>query len=65
MADKLMNDEQIIDAIQKVRSNNNKVWMDLVRLAVRVAPEESKRLFSLITDNDEQVSRLLRRLADG
>lgn len=58
-------DEAIIDEIQRVRSDNNKVWMSLVRLAVRVAPQESKALFAKITDNDEKVSALLRRLAQS
>lgn len=65
MPDKATVDMEIIDEIQRIRSNNNQVWMDLVRLAVRVAPEESKKLFGRITDNDEKVSRLLRALANG
>ena len=60
-----MDDMDIIDEIQRIRTNNNKVWMDLVRLAVRVAPTESKKLFAEITNNDEQVSLLLRKLADS
>jgi hypothetical protein len=60
---KKMTDLEIIDEIQRVRSNNNKVWMDLVRLAVTVAPKEAKAIFSRITDNDEKVSALLRKLS--
>ena len=57
-------DEQIIDEIQRIRADNNKVWMGLVRLALRVAPKDAKPLFSEITDNDQKVSALLRQLAN-
>lgn len=62
MTNSVEDDLKIIDDIQRIRANNNKVWMDLVRLAVRVAPAEAKAIFGRITDNDEQVSALLRKL---
>ena len=31
----------IIDNIEKIRSKNNKNWMDLVRLAYKYAPKEA------------------------
>lgn len=60
----LMTDEQIVDKIQSIRADNNKVWMNLVRLALRVAPKEAKAFFNEITDNDQKVSALLRQLAN-
>lgn len=59
-----MTDEEIVNEIQRVRADNNKVWMDLVRLALRKAPAETKQLFNKITDNDQKVSALLRQLAN-
>ena len=59
-----MTDEQIIDEIQRIRASNNAVWMNLVRLALCVAPKEAKALFNEITDNDQKVSALLRQLAN-
>ena len=32
----------IVNQIEKIRSNNNKNWMDLLRLALIKAPKESK-----------------------
>ena len=41
----------IIKQIEKVRSKNNKNWMDLYRLAFAVAPDESVEINLLV---DEQ-----------
>lgn len=60
----LMTDEQIVNEIQRIRSVNNGVWMNLMRLALRVAPKEAKAFFNEITDNDQKVSALLRQLAN-
>ncbi len=59
-----MTDEEIVTEITHVRADNNKVWMNLVRLALRVAPKEAKVFFNEITDNDQKVSALLRQLAN-
>jgi len=59
-----MTDMEIVDEIQRIRSVNNGVWMNLVRLALRVAPKEAKAFFNEITDNDQKVSALLRQLAN-
>jgi len=62
--DAVMTDEQLVNEIQVIRADNNKVWMNLVRLALRVAPKEAKAFFNEITDNDQKVSALLRQLAN-
>ena len=59
-----MSDLEIVNEIQRIRADNNKVWMDLVRLVLSVAPAEAKKLFNNITDNDQKVSALLRQLAN-
>ena len=38
----------IIKQIEKVRSKNNKNWMDLYRLAFAVAPNESVKIIKKI-----------------
>lgn len=63
--DATMTDGEIIARIQDVRRENNVLWMDLVRLAMRHAPRETKRLLRSITTNDRAVSRLMARLAKG
>ena len=35
------NKDKIINEIQKIRSKNNKHWMNLMRLAFKYAPKEA------------------------
>ena len=53
---------EIIDEIEKVRSSNNMNWMDLLRLAFKHAPEESKKLMKKIDHEDNRVSELVKKL---
>lgn len=55
----------IIDEIERVRARNNANWMDLVRLAFRVAPEEAADIVSRILAQDEEISALGEELAGG
>ena len=36
-----MTDLEIIDEVEKVRTQNNKNWMDILRVAFKHAPEEA------------------------
>jgi hypothetical protein len=58
-----VSDDAIIDNIEHIRQMNNKCWMDLVRLALRVAPVETKKLLQEIESNDRGVARLLREIS--
>jgi|TARA_Y100000310_G_scaffold344395_2_gene456945 hypothetical protein len=58
-------DDQIIDQIQEIRSRNNTHWMDVVRLAFRLAPEEARTIFKKIKQCDADVNELLKQLADN
>ena len=42
--------------IENIRSKNNKNWMDILRLAVKSAPDEATRLMIEITKKDQQIS---------
>ena len=53
---------KIIKQIEKVRSKNNKNWMDLYRLAFAVAPKESVRIIKKILAKDKSVSKLAEKL---
>lgn len=46
----------VINKIQNIRSKNNKNWMDILRVAVKHAPHESKKLMIQITKKDMQIS---------
>jgi hypothetical protein len=58
-------DEEIINEVQKIREQNNTHWMDIVRLAFRVSPEESRVIFKKIKHCDYRVNELLKELAEN
>jgi hypothetical protein len=50
--------------IEHIRTRNNSLWMELLRIALRHAPEEAKKVLRKINENDNAVSRLLKELVD-
>ena len=52
------------DRIQGVRSENNKNWMNLMRLAFKYAPEEAKEIMKDISKCDQEVTKLTKELAN-
>ena len=55
---------KIIDEIEKVRTNNNVNWMDILRLAFIHAPEEAKKLMKKIDHEDNRISNLTKKLSE-
>ena len=55
---------EIIDKIEKIRTKNNVNWMDVLRLAFKNAPQESKKLMKKINNADNQISELFKKLSD-
>lgn len=53
-------DEALIDRIQEIRATNNRVWMKIVRLAMREAPEEARSIFREIERNDALIGQAIR-----
>jgi len=53
---------QIIDQIEKVRTKNNVNWMDVLRIAFKNDPETAKKCLRKINLQDQQISRLARKL---
>jgi hypothetical protein len=51
--------DEIIDEVQKVRSSNNKLWMDLLRLSATYAQKETAKILKSINTNDKKISKLL------
>ena len=49
--------------IEEIRAANNRLWMDLLRLALRVAPTDAKALLRAIGRNDARIQRALTRAA--
>ena len=60
-----MTDLEIIDEIQKVRSKNNVNWMDILRIAFTHAPEETREVFKRITNDDNIINELSKKLANN
>ena len=53
---------KIIREIEKVRSKNNKNWMDIMRLAFKFAPKQASALVKKINEHDKKISDLLKKL---
>ena len=53
----------IINKIEKIRSKNNINWMDLLRLAFRLSPNQARKLIGKINLQDKRISNLLKRLS--
>ena len=58
-----MEANEVIDEIAQVRSKNNKNWMDLMKLAFRIAPVEAQGIMGRIVECDKEVTRLCGELA--
>jgi rubrerythrin len=53
----------LIDQIEETRAQNNRCWMDLLRLAIEAEPEKAKQILEQIEQHDNQIRRLLKALA--
>ena len=49
---------KIIDKIQKIRSKNNRNWMDLLRLAIKLDHKKSSNILKEIVKDDKKISKL-------
>ena len=54
----------LIDQIEQVRSRNNVNWMDILRVAFTHAPEEAAQIMGRINQDDGEISKLLKKLAE-
>ena len=58
-------DISIIDEIQSIRSKNNVNWMDILRIAFHHAPDETRKVFKKISNEDSQIIKLSNELANN
>ena len=56
--------EEIIGNIQGVRASNNDMWMELLRIAARYAPQETADILRKISGRDAMINDLLRELTN-
>ena len=53
---------KLVNQIQKIRSKNNKNWMDLLRLALKLDHKSTAKILSEIYKDDQKISRLAKKL---
>ena len=53
-----------LEEIKKIRENNNTLWLGIVDIALRFAPEETKKLLEEIRLNDIMVSEYVGDIVD-
>ena len=54
--------KNIINQIEKIRSKNNKYWMNLMRIAMEAKPKEASLVLKKINLNDKNISNLVSKL---
>lgn len=53
---------KIITKIEKIRSKNNVNWMNILRLAFKLDPENTVKLMTKINYDDKKISNLFKQL---
>ena len=48
----------LVDQIEEIRRKNNKNWMDLLRIALKNAPKDARKILRKINKNDKKISKL-------
>tara|TARA_Y100000287_G_scaffold175933_1_gene166106 strand:+ start:12913 stop:13665 length:753 start_codon:yes stop_codon:yes gene_type:complete len=56
-------DLKIIDEIESVRTKNNVNWMDLLRIAIKENPQQTKKILKNINSHDQKISELFEILS--
>ncbi len=56
--------EKILNKIQKIREDNNKNWMAILKLAFKYAPDEAKLIMKDICISDQQINKLTKQLIE-
>tara|TARA_B100001250_G_C19678652_1_gene734837 strand:- start:786 stop:980 length:195 start_codon:yes stop_codon:yes gene_type:complete len=54
--------KKIFDEIEKIRSKNNKNWMNLLRLSYDLKPKETIKIINQILNKDEKLISLAKKL---
>ena len=56
------NIKKVFNEIEKIRSKNNKNWMNLLRLSYDVKPKETTEIINQILNKDEKLISLAKKL---
>jgi len=57
------NYNKIINQIQKIRSKNNVNWMNILKLAFKLDPNNASKIMKKINYDDKKISKLLLKLS--
>ena len=52
----------LLNKIEKVRSKNNKNWMDILRLAIKLDYKKTSNLIKKIYKHDSEISSLAKKI---
>ena len=52
----------LLNKIEKVRSKNNRNWMDILRLAIKLDYNKTSNLIKQIYKNDSEISALAKKI---
>ncbi len=62
MKNRYNNSLKLINQISRIRSKNNKNWMDILKIAFKNDPKNASKVLSNITNFDKRISKLTSRL---
>lgn len=54
---------KFVDQIQKLRSKNNKNWMDLLKLALSLDPRKTSKILSQIYKDDIRITKIAKKIS--
>ena len=54
---------KIISQIQRIRAKNNVNWMNIIRLSINNAPEQTIKIMSKINSQDKKISKLFKKIS--
>jgi len=63
MKKKKITANKIINQISDARKKNNYNWMNILKLAMQVAPKKTKHILSQINKQDKKISRLVEQIS--
>jgi len=52
----------LVNKIQGIRSNNNKNWMDLLRLSIKLDLKKTSKILKEIYKDDKKISKLANKI---
>ena len=53
---------KLVNQIQRIRSKNNKNWMDLLKLSLKLDHKQTSRILKDIVNQDKKISNLAKRI---